>query len=550
MTCTRKGALLNDLFFSLVGLDCNSIQIRKSESIDIHFNPEISRDHLQIINTVLSIIVGIKKCKYSIEDAYFSSGTIRKYLFKGVEEEVEIFMEKINTLRRDLKNIEIESLPFLLQEDIEMFNGLLKILKEIEGVSELFLLEAVLNTKINSLCILNNLVGSVNSVLICLIEGSPTNGYFEERHSYDYSECFWSSHYRIKDVPGYLQRSIKILTDLGKISKIRQTIDETQIKYTDSVILVEGNSIIINEASIIPYYKIVSDCPIVRKHWKEGITEVFGRIGLDVSKYAEIFKEFGPRMFKEPSKKDLCLLNYLMKKGSSGYSVFEEFVDSPSLSFLDDSTFLLESVEGVRTSPVSFVYSELSLSKTLLGIYDTKSTNKSAGLSLLQGLDISFSLKEPVSMFFSAKSLSELKILFRLIYSLYSVEYFLCSQYSNWRIRQILLGFVTGVRMFITEKMDYEFQKVINEEDITQHNRVLEEALSHITKASLLTNPFLIQFYSRLFFIAFSYIEITNREQLAPEDIDEIIHTLKKSFRTALPYVKSPFLILLFESLI
>ncbi|KAH9386738.1 uncharacterized protein NEMAJ01_1634 [Nematocida major] len=545
----QKDQLLSDLFFSLVGLECSSVRVRKGQAINVQFNSLIPKDDLQIVSALLSIIVGVRQCRYKIDEAYFSGGTIRKCLFKGIEEELDAFARKVDEVRRSAQGIDLRSLPFIFQGEIELFSGMINMLRETESVNELFLLDVVLRSRIVCLPAVLHLVPPMNRVLTCLVEGRKTDGYFEERHSYDYSECFWSNHYRVKEAPPCLAQAIGTLMDLGKISKIRRAVNEARIEYSGSVLSVRNGQAVVCEAEIGAYASALSDCPAVRAAWTEGVSELFAKIGLDVSKYSEMFKELGEKMFCVPSRKDMSFVNYIMRKGSPGYTPFEAHVDSPRLSFLEDSSFLLEKVEGVRASPVSFVYNEVSLPKALLGIYDTRTGKCVAGLSLLQGLDISFALKEPVSMFFSAKSVSELKILFRLIYSLYAVEHFSCAQYSHWRIKHILLSFVTGIRMCIAEKIDAEFQRVVGEKNIAEYTPALESALYSITKASLLTSPFLMQFYSRVFSIAFMYIEMTNREQLTREETDEIVASLKKCFRAALPYVKSPILLALFESL-
>lgn len=551
MKCNQtEASLLNDLFYSLVGLDSNLVRVRKGAAVNVFFKSSISQDALQIVNTLLSIIAGIKECRYGIDEVYYSSGLIKKYLFKGIEDELEIFLNKVNNIRKKREYIEMQSLPFLLQDEIEMFSRMSSMLTEVKETEGLFILETVMRSRIECSSIVEHTLIPVNRILVNLIEGKGTDGYFEERNTYDYAQSFWSSHYRIKNIPSYLKDKIKLITDLGKISKIRKTVEETEIAYTGDVISVKNNSIHLNETNISLYYEMVCDCPIVKSVWERGIADIFGWIGLDVSKYCELFKELGSRVFREPTRKDISLINYLMKRGRSGYSSFEEHVNSSCLSFLDDSTFLLENIEGDHSPPVAFVYNNIPLANTLMGICDTKGSARICSLSLLQGLDISISLKKPVSMFFSAKSIYELNILFRLIYSFYSIEYFLCSQYSHWRIRQILLGFVTGIRMFITEKIREEFQKLLEEKNVTMYHCALENALSNITKTSLLTNQFLIQFYSRVFAISFMYIEIPNRDKLTREEVDEIIASLKECFKSAMPYIKSPLLVLLFESLI
>ncbi|EIJ88896.1 gamma-tubulin complex component 2 [Nematocida parisii] len=559
MDSMRKGKepLLADLLFAMAGVDCKAVRVRQSsgQEMGTFVNSSVPKNSIQIVRELLVIIAGIKKCRYHIENVYFEAGPIRKYLFKAIEEEIQYYLEKVDRVRQEVRNtaVHIEALPFIFQEEIETFTGLTEVLRDADSEGDLFLLGVVLKSRLKSTRIISSLIAPMNRILVRLIQGEDTSGYFEERHTYDYAESFWSSHYRIKEaVPAYLAGCFNKLVELGKISKIRRVMGEPAIKYGAEVLSVclDRRSSIINEQSLNAYFMRIIECPAVRQMWQESMAELFSRIGLDVSKYSELFQEIGERILKVPSKKDISLVNYLMRKGSAGYSSYEEHVDSPSLSFLDDCTFLLESVEGVRSSPVTFVYNEVSLEKTLLGIYDTRCSKSVAGLSLLQGLDITFSLKEPLSMFFSAKSVYELRIIFRLIYSLYAIEYFLCSQYSNWRIKQVLLSFVTGVRMVITEKIDTEFQTVINEEHIQNYTGSLESALSNIMKASLLTSPFLIQFYSKVFSIAFMYIELANREQLTVEEEKEILNSLRHCFRAAIPYVKSPLLILLFESLL
>ncbi|EHY66229.1 hypothetical protein NERG_00925 [Nematocida ausubeli] len=553
---TRSSPLLSDLLFALAGIDCKAIKIRQSNEceVDTFVNSSVSKNSLQIVRELLVIIAGIKKCRYYVETAYFSSGFIRKHLFQAVEEEIQVYLCKVDQIKResDQAPVQIEALPFIFQKEIELFSALTEVLEESRKVGDLFLLDAVLRSRLQSPRIICSLSAPMNRILVRLVEGLDTSGYFEERHTYDYAECFWSSHYRIReDIPQYLAGYILRLVELGRISKIRRSAGETEIHYTKNILSVclDRRSTIINEAELHAYYAQISECPSVKRCWKEGVSELFSRIGLDVSRYAELFQEMGSRMICTPGKKDISLVNYLMRKGSAGYSAYEEHVDSPSMSFLGDCTFLLDNIEGVRASPVTFVHNEVSLAKTLLEINDARRMRNIEDLSLLQGLDITLSLKEPLSMFFSAKTISEIRIVFRLVYSLYAVEYFLCSQYSEWRIKQILLSFVTGVRMFITEKIDSEFQSVINEENVSQYTESLESAMSNIMKASLLTSPFLIQFYSKVFSIAFMYIELPHREQLTTEEENEILVSLKACFKAAIPYVKSPLLILLFESL-
>lgn len=557
MDVLNRKVLLGDIFYSMIGMGSGWVKVRRNSGFLLSVHESLSQDERQVVHGLADILLGVREVKHKIEEAYYTKEYTKRALLKGLEAEVDAFARRVagtraKVLRRDSgQGPEVGELLFLFQDDLVLFKAIRKLLRELDKLESIFLLQVVIDNEVfwKSGFILAAVLAPVNRVLRSLVEGKKTAEYFEERNTYGYEECFWSSCYKKKPLPEYLADKIDGLFLLGKLSKVRALCQEPLIPCPEDIIVQKEHVLYFNEHMLREYYVRLLSSYAVYSMWKDGVAEFAAVLLLGADRYSEMFKELGSRVFCTPTAKEISFINYLLRRGSLSYSAVEERIDSQSLSFMSDSSFLLNSLDQESLSPIGFVYDSTPLHHLLSSIQKTKIAPTSADVSLLQGLSAVFSPKKPLSLFFSTKTLLEVKIVFRLIYSLYAIEHVLCHYYSDWKIRHPVLAFVTGVRMHITEQMKKEIDGLGAVTDPTQYCAALENAFASIMRASLLTTPALVQFYCQFLSLSFSYIGIEHREHLAAAEVRDILAKYKQLFREALPYVKQPFLYLIFESL-
>ncbi|KAI5189083.1 hypothetical protein NECID01_0438 [Nematocida sp. AWRm77] len=553
MSVQSKKVLVGDILYSMIGMNSTSVKVRKPSGFVLSVHESLAQDERRVVNGLMDILIGVREVKYKTEEVYYTKEQTKKALMKGVEAEMEAFFHRVNKVRHlgREKEIEINELLFLFQEDIALFKTIRRLIREMERKEGVFLLQTVMDSEAfwRSSSILQCVLKPTNQALQLLVEGKETAGYFEERNTYGYDECFWTSCYKKKPVPEFLTDKIESLFLLGRLSKLRVHCGEAPVPLEEDVIVQKDQMLYFNEDVLREYYVQLLSSYRVYSMWKEQVAELESVLLLGADRYAAVFSELGERAFCVPTDKEISFVNYLLRRGSAFYSAMEEKMDTQNFSFMAESSFLLGSVEPCKISQLAFVQDSAPLHHMLQSIQKRKIGASAHGVSLLEGLNITFTPKKPLSLFFSTKSLLEVKIVFRLLYSLYAIEHVLCTYPSDWRIRHTVLVFVTNIRMYITEQVKKEMDALSCTADPTQYCAVVEKAFLGIMKASLLTTPALVQFYCKFLSLSFYYIGIEHRVCLTPEETKEILQKYKEMFREALPYVKSSFLYLVFESL-
>ncbi|KAI5181217.1 hypothetical protein NEOKW01_1436 [Nematocida sp. AWRm80] len=542
-----KRNLSEDIFYGMIGMNSKSIIIKKKEEFNLLINRDINKDGIGIINTLVDILIGIKECRYRIEEIYYEQEYLRQCLFMGIEKEIEQYIKRVSDLRdQAATGIELESLPFLLQKEIALFRMLREIIRSVERVPPLEILQVLLENRVplEHSVMAHSVVQPINKILKDLVMGKKNPKYFDERTAFDYQDCFWSSVYKIKAIPRYLSDSIDLLCMIGKVSKIKKICKEEVPEIPGNILEVSEDKILINKTLLLMHCNTIIDSPQILFMWQTGIKEIYNRI-IEIDGFAEVFSELGERILKAPIERDILLVNYTLKKTTGAIVGPTMEIDS---SFSCATTpFIISELDNL---PYSFEYNNVSLASVLRNINDKKSNRKTEGLSLLQGIDISFTLSVPVSLFFSTKSISEMQLIFRMIYSLYSIEYYLCRISGNWRLKHFLLTLVTDTRMYMVERLKVSMNTLLEVPNITKIHSTLEESLSDTMKTFLLTTPKMLQCYSKIFTLIYEYIELSNRETLTKEEINAILTEIKDSLKETIPTLKPSFLLSSFESLI
>jgi len=554
MECPNRRGLVSDILYFMVGMDCTSIKIRKGgQGFFLAVHESLSKDEKRIVNSLSEVLLGSREVRYKTEELYYTKEYTKHSLLKGIEKEMENFADRVCQIRKSFLNekIEMEGLVFVFQKDIALFRSIRGILRELDRTEGVFLLQTILDSALpeESSGMVASVLRPVNRILKQIAEGETPSEYFEEKRTYDYGECFWTSCYRKKETPKYLAERLEEIFALGKVSKIRRECGEASAPLASDVLSQKGKTVVFNEFLLREHLSSVSLSGPVHAMWKEGVGELFSTLMIETCKYTELFKEMGEKIFRPPADREMSFVNYVLRKGCATFSPVDEKIAHQSFSFAADSAFLFAASDEESASQVSFVHNSASLSKTLDSIQDTKIKKGLPGTSFLQGLDVQFSLRQPLSSFFSTKAVSEMRIFYRIIYSLYAIEHVLCAYYSHWRIRQILLTFVTGMRMYMTEKIREEAERLQKIEEIPKIHPELEDSLANIMKASLLVAPPLVQFYSSFFSLSFYYLELAGKEAMREDEIEEVVEQYRALFKGARPYVKPFFLSMIFESL-
>lgn len=562
----RRREVLKDVFYCMVGLDGLHVAVRRYEGpeMEISVSNALTPDEARIVDALRDIFLAVREIKYKIEDAYYTQDYIKQALLKGTEEEIDAFANRVAAKNTQASEMAIEALPFIFQDEIALFRCIRHILRSLGGVQGLFFLQLVMDASIPSGIphVLSAVISPTNESLKAVIRGETRIECFRERKTYDYDGCFWTRHFVAQPAPKYLQMHLDRILTLSKISKVvslyfqsqpdtRESGDADAVVDVPDLLKQKGNQVFfdlvaLNTVSSLIYKRAI----VIHRAWSEGLEEVLSRLVLETDKYAEVFEEMGDKMLSAPTERDVSHMNYILKKGLPTYSVLEEKVDSLDLSFLSDSTFILEAVDKERMSQISFIYNNVPLHSVLASIQDRRLNKAYAQVSFLQGVDVSFIPRHPLSLFFSTKSVSEIKMVHRLLYYLYAAEYYLSRGKHHWRIRHVFLTLVSSIRMSVTEKVKEEAEVLRSVREIDRYNSSLEAALSNIMQASLLTSPQLLSFYSSILSSVFAYVEIRHRECLTQEEAGSIVEEYTAALTGAIPHVKSPFLLSIFEGLI
>ncbi|KAI5172640.1 hypothetical protein NEFER03_1696 [Nematocida sp. LUAm3] len=541
MSASRT-AIVEDLLYALIGVECRSIAITREKEIEISVHPSMQEDIKDIINRIKEIPIGIREIKYKIEEMYYTREYIKHALLKGIEEEIYCFflkVQKVQKAYKDEDSIRVEDFPFIFQEDILVFSYIRIVLEHLDETEPLYILQSILekypfliDTKATK-----EVLCALNETLSLLIQGDTPEDLFKVRKDFGYDKCFWSGYLRDRPIPQYLKGREEMLYTAGKVSKIRETCGDTKIPFIGDILVKNQSIVFFNEEVFHQYISSLLDAPETTKKWKKNIATLFSYVILDVYKYNEIFQTLEENIFLPASEKDLAVAKSVMNSSSNFFL----------LSFFSKAS--LEDALHEKPS-ITFKCNNFSLSKTLSNIQETRVGASLVPPSFLQALDLSFSLKAPLSFFFSLKSLSEIGIIFRFLYSLYGIEYVLSKTPEKRRINHFLLIFVTALRMHITEKVIEESVLLIENEKVETWYVSVEKALTNILGHFLLTNPYLVSFYSRFFSLSFFYLDLQEKDMLSKDETEHIIKQFKELFKEALPHVKSSSLYMLFESLI
>ncbi|KAI5185136.1 gamma-tubulin complex component 2 [Nematocida homosporus] len=545
----RNSGLVEELLYSMLGLDGGCIQIRKGEGIEVALRNDLGRDEVRIIHTLMDILVGVKEIKYRIEEEYYNKSYTKQCLLKGMEMEIEGFFRRVGVVRQGYLRGEVvmESLPFIFQEEARIFKILRNLMGRLDGIESVFVLAMLLDSHLPWECagIVSAVVRPINRILVGVASGNRPLEYFEERSRYDYSDCFWSGHYKKKELPTYLRERGELILEMGKLARIRKAAGDATVELVGDILVQNKLNIGFNDSLLREYLAKLYDAPEVKSGWIREIREIFAKVLIDGCKFSELFAELGDKVFAQPDERIVALTNHILKTSR----LDEKTEISRGYSFINETCNRLENPEANEHPNIYYELANNSLSTTLTSIMETKTKRTLYRPSLLQGLDLIFNPRTVLSFFFSTKAISEVKILFRLLYSFYAIEYTLSHYYSDWRLRQILLVFTTSMRMYITERAQKEVKSLLVCPTISNYHTALGTAMASIMQDSLLTNPKLLRFYSTFLSLSFFYIELPQKEHLSEGDVLDLLSQFQNLFQTALPHIKSPYLYTLFHSL-
>lgn len=562
----ERTTLIDDILYSMAGLDSTRICIRKGKKVEVSLHKSIRPDDVHIINNLLDILIGVREIRYCIEEMYYTKEHIKQCFLMGIEKELTSFFDRVCALRRvHIKGeLSIEALPFFFQCDISLFKAIRSAHREIDRADSMSVLQIVLDSNILSALdaasqreevspLLSLITNAINEILISLVEGKNIPEYFEVRKKYGYGECFWSSYFRVKTFPSFLQDRIEYFYTLAKLSKARKVSGEQNISFTGHILTAKHNTVEYNEENITKYAEELYKAPLLAGAWKETINEIFSALLLDVDRYSLLLSDLDEAVYLAPTKEVVMMTNYVLRIGKNTYSGIEGQIDSGNLSFLADTPFLEEFFANETTAQISYIHNPVSFSQTLTSIQEMRLGKNIYPISYLQGLSILFKPNNSMCLFFSARSISEIQLLFRLIFSFYAVEHFLCSKTGRSApttiLRHYLVCFTSAMRMYLTERIEIHRKTLLEEKDPTFYCSTLERVLSLMMKESLLTVPSLVHFYCSFFSNAFFYLELIGKDSLRREEIHKMLEEYKEMAASALPYIKSSAALVIFETL-
>lgn len=585
----QKQILARDLIYVLSGVDSDYIQVMGGDCPLLMVDPSAHEDHAAIVHKMGDLALGVREMQRFIVQAFYSNEALRQALAKCLEEYLDDFFHRLLPVRRSFRSSEItlDSLCFIMEEDLYLFRELRVVLGDVEGACgggllELFIGRAARNTGARQIYsrLLRECLKPFNQMLSLFLEGKPVDERefiaYETpasgREPYGFNECYWNKVFTKvpENTPRVLAEHVDKIITCAKCIKLLNF--EGRARYSVSVpaLLLQSDWLVHFDAAT--FDRICGEVTaLVVDMVRPALAHALGVIRKtflfgEFDRFAELFSELGPKLFRAPSQELVSAANYILKKSNEASAASFELkaLENQSFSALaiaDVSAFELTAEEAQQVKKpdeeLAYVFNPVPFTRMLLRIHHpTKSDALGAAPSFLQGLDVLFAPSPPFSLFFTPKSLAGYRIVFRFLYSLYALEHHFGRMRSagadaHRKIKYLVLVFVSGMRMFLCEHViRMEWRKLEDMGlEIDAYVERLEECLRRILKGSLLTDIECIHAYDAFFRTSFEYIESPNRDMMTSEEACALYARCQGALRSLHGHLSHPYLASFVESL-
>ena len=418
----RHAIMLENLFYLLCGLDTTYIKIGIKDKKYVLLVD--SAYPVQFINPFESLAINIRIFNKFILRSQYCSDAIKRIISDIFELKVAKYLKELVEYRKEVNDV--ETLIIRLQDYIEEFDEMREIIdsiKNMNGVEVVNFLKDRRDKSVHFLKFYDKLMDpcikkikeEVNS---WVLEGLILDDEFmvQENTGLDgFDQCIWTHKYTIikENTPYFLFKEKNLIYNCGRIVNIGRKIF--------------GNNIL-----------------EIKKEYR-----TLGLVGLN--NYLNI--QFLESLKSDIEKEFDIMYKYLLLNEEAFYlDIFEELGNEMFLP-TERTIIKINAIRGPCLSrDFSFKLSPVSLNEYILKILNAQvHTNYKKHLSILQSLTCSYN---PVLLcnFISPKTFSELEIIFRFLFTLTSLSYYM-NKFREFRFAKIVVLIIDHFRFILHSEM-------------------------------------------------------------------------------------------------
>ncbi|KAG5859685.1 gamma tubulin complex component N-terminal [Encephalitozoon hellem] len=491
----RHAIMLENLFYLLCGVDTTHMKIGvKDKRYALVADPTYPP---QLVLPFESLAINVRVLNKFILKSQYSSDTVKEIVADHFEQRVGRYLKHLMSLRSKVESIEM--LMVSLRSSIEEFDEMREIVDDVRnmsGVRILNLLKRRRDGTVRFLDIYDELIGPCVLRIKAEVESWVTEGLmpcseFMVRKNEclsEFTECAWTHQYTIveENVPYFLAEHKEIIYNCGRIINLGRRIQGKNIFH--------------------------------------GSRREYNRLGLTgLNAYLSI--QFMESLRGGLEKEFDVMHRYLLMNESSLYlDIFEELVDEmffPSERTVAKMNAIRESkhVEGL-----SFIRSDVSTNEYILQILNVQMQPcQKRHSTMLQLLSIEYT-PSILRNFLSPRTVSELEIVFRFLFTLTSISYYMSRLKRFWFAR---------MAMMVVDRFRFSIHSRMNPIKVENDMDYVRNALLTSTKRWLrdlyLTSEKAYYAWSSFFDLCFDFLDVECKSALSWEEMKPFENKLIES---------------------
>ncbi|ELQ74442.1 putative Spc97/Spc98 protein [Trachipleistophora hominis] len=440
---TLERAVLNDVFFFLCGL--NTCNIKYHDNADILVNPAYV--NANVLKAVRKLGLQIKSFEKYIFENEYCSDSLKRILSNEIEEKLNQFQLFLVSLRGKVQSI--EDLLIKLSDYIDLFNEMERIVNIVHEKNGDEIINVVKERKdkmVHFNTFYDNLIQrfaiDINQrINLFICHGIIKTPFFmvKESDTFNFDEKFFTNKFFLESthVPFYL-RSSKLVLECGLYSNLIRTV-RASVENQDETMDLQND-----------FYDIMHGTPSFNQTKKKDVKITVDRIDTEVRNFNEpasndsyhndevisniLPYEYVVRQHRHKYRllNDLCLRyfenewanirDYLFLMNSA---FFTDVLSEINENILDNSKKnVLKINRMVSGTNISFYIAKNSIITIISKILNLElNYDLDEELCILDGLSIEYKPNHVFQLFFSKKNIDELELVFRMLFTLFVINF-------------------------------------------------------------------------------------------------------------------------------
>lgn len=470
--------ILNDLFYMLCGIDTMNISIGlKNKKYALIISEEYSFEYLQHFE---DLCINIRIINMFIKKGQLLQNSIKNIISDFFIEKMVNFFKKVLYCKNNISNV--EELYVRLEQNIKEISSMRKIIDICREYNEIEIFNNLIIVQKNiDFCdeLIKNCYSKIELDIVKWVTRGEISNYFfikeNNLNSLNIENCFWKHKYVIEDnqIPVNLTSDAKTILNCGKLLSLCKIL-KFEMKINENFLT------------------------------ERGLYGLFSYINSMTLTY-----------IKDNTKQELKILqNYVLMNDMSFFNdLFIDLYNDKSFNISND--FSLASEENInfiykintfkKIEYLNFKICDLDLNNTLYKIFnfDLKIKNNQ---SIMEFLSINFSPKI-LSLLISRKDFLELELIFRFLFALSVIQFFL-QKYFNFRFSKLVLYFIKNFKFNI-----YFNIKEIHVTDLELFISDLDTMIKKYLNSLFLVSSDISFILSEIIDLSFNFIGLENKNE-------------------------------------